>query len=1111
MQIPSLGQMGPQMGQMPPQMQAQMPGQMPPQMGQMLPQSVSPNPQKKPPVEFDHAINYVNKIKLRFQNQPDIYKSFLDILHIYQKEQKSIKEVYEQVASLFRQHPDLLEEFTQFLPEAGAPHQQHMQNHSNMFDEHKGPQIPPPSAPATAENFTQPTKRLGGGNKAPSQTKSLKRPGAVSPTRMLNQSPAIKKQKFTPSNKPGQVMAAVPNIPSGSREFNSELKIKQGSFEEIEYFDKVKKMLNNKFVYAEFLKCLNMFSQEIINKQELVQLVQNFLGKTPELFDWFKRFVGYKEPASDKIPQLEKIPVVDYSKCKRYGPSYRALPKTYIHPKCSGRTDLCNETLNDIWVSFPIWSEDTPFLSTKKNNFEEAIFRAEDERYELDRVIEANAVTIKTFDAVYRKIQALSPEEAQKYRLQNNLGGTSEVIYHRAIKRIYGDKAQEVIEGLKKHPAVAIPVVLTRLKQKEEEWKKAQKEWRKIWADVYAKNFYRALDYQGIVFKQNDKKTTNQKTLVQEAELLFQEHKEKEGEGLSNPANQYEFYFHDESIFDEIIRLTDYYLEKTTGITHADRDKIMDIMHNFIPHFFFLKRLSTTKKPAEGSSEPKSTTGQSETATNQDNKEKEPKEKEEQEKEKDKEKEKDQKENGKETAPMELDSAGPSASESKDVVMTDANPSANSTPPVNGHPELENSSDENVFYANGTLYALIRLVQFAYARLRRLKELQEAAKTNPNRFGQINPVAEQLGLQTPPFNPSMPIDNFYPTTLEYLEQFLEGKMDQNRFEDCVREMFGIDSFPVFTFDKLIHSIAKQVQSFSMEDKSDQMLMYYKQNSEKREQKADYSHKDEQNYQMAVEHLVADDYYFKLIYNRKESQLGIQVLSKQGGNRELNAVEERWSRYVDQYMKMDSPSSYVPKYPVFLKRNKKIVQEKNPDPSNLESISKLECKICVNTYKMFFVENSEDYFHRRNELGKSKAILLQKLKQKKNARFYKFLNSEKGWCGNQSQPALLEKKCQAFLLGEGGKTQRIEVGENSGGGKFCKYVAPIISVASSSTSSNSSNGSSTPNSTNANGSNANPNASPTPPTFPISVGTPTKSSSRPSSNSNSPVKQKRGGN
>lgn len=69
-------------------------------------------------IEFDHAIMYVTNIKKRFANQPQIYHTFLEILHTYQKEQRGIKEVLEQVSSLFADHPDLLREFTFFLPDA---------------------------------------------------------------------------------------------------------------------------------------------------------------------------------------------------------------------------------------------------------------------------------------------------------------------------------------------------------------------------------------------------------------------------------------------------------------------------------------------------------------------------------------------------------------------------------------------------------------------------------------------------------------------------------------------------------------------------------------------------------------------------------------------------------------------------------------------------------------------------------------------------------------------------------------------------------------------------------------------------------------------------------
>merc|ERR1719424_1297639 len=75
---------------------------------------------KKAPIEFDQAINYVTKIKKTFEDKPGTYRAFLEILHTYQKEQKSIKNVYEEVSCLFKDHPGLLAEFSSFLPDGST-------------------------------------------------------------------------------------------------------------------------------------------------------------------------------------------------------------------------------------------------------------------------------------------------------------------------------------------------------------------------------------------------------------------------------------------------------------------------------------------------------------------------------------------------------------------------------------------------------------------------------------------------------------------------------------------------------------------------------------------------------------------------------------------------------------------------------------------------------------------------------------------------------------------------------------------------------------------------------------------------------------------------------
>ena len=67
-------------------------------------------------MQQEHAISYVTTVRNRFANEPDTYRAFLRILHTYQKEKGPIKDAMEQVSILFADHPDLLMEFTHFLP-----------------------------------------------------------------------------------------------------------------------------------------------------------------------------------------------------------------------------------------------------------------------------------------------------------------------------------------------------------------------------------------------------------------------------------------------------------------------------------------------------------------------------------------------------------------------------------------------------------------------------------------------------------------------------------------------------------------------------------------------------------------------------------------------------------------------------------------------------------------------------------------------------------------------------------------------------------------------------------------------------------------------------------
>ena len=216
---------------------------------------------------------------------------------------------------------------------------------------------------------------------------------------------------------------------------------------------------------------------------------------------------------------------IDYLSCKQYGASYRDI-SAYPQPISSGQTEMCRAVLNSTYVSFPSWSEDSTFISSKKNAHEELLFRIEDERFELDLVLETNTSTIRVLENVLARLGAMSSEDAARFKLSSMLGGTSECIHVRAIQRIYGEKAREFIDGLKSSPAVCVPLVLKRLRAKEEEWREAKKNLEKTWREQIDKNYLKSLDYCATSFKQNDQKHLKIRSLVSEIEAVYDERQE---------------------------------------------------------------------------------------------------------------------------------------------------------------------------------------------------------------------------------------------------------------------------------------------------------------------------------------------------------------------------------------------------------------------------------------------------------------------------------------------------------------------------------------------------------------------------------------------------------
>lgn len=84
-------------------------------MSQQLPPGMPPVSQAQQPILND-ALSYLDLVKVRFQEQPDVYNKFLDIMKDFKSQAIDTPGVINRVSTLFNGHPELIQGFNTFLP-----------------------------------------------------------------------------------------------------------------------------------------------------------------------------------------------------------------------------------------------------------------------------------------------------------------------------------------------------------------------------------------------------------------------------------------------------------------------------------------------------------------------------------------------------------------------------------------------------------------------------------------------------------------------------------------------------------------------------------------------------------------------------------------------------------------------------------------------------------------------------------------------------------------------------------------------------------------------------------------------------------------------------------
>ncbi|CAM0137869.1 unnamed protein product [Umbelopsis sp. WA50703] len=1012
---------------------------------------------RRAPVEFNHAINYVNKIKNRFSSEPDTYKQFLEILQTYQKEQKPIQEVYAQVQVLFNGSVDLLDEFKQFLPDTSGNATAASSALFGLGDQ----ESPPPMA----------VKK----KRAPGYGEKM---GPVSLT---------KRSKHYHKGMDGRGdHLGLPLSPTSASSNKSVV-----TAEEIEFFDRIKKYFNNKAVYDEFLKVLNLHTQQIIDQNMLVDQVEPFIGGNWELFEWFKAYVGYdgRNRLTDNLPELLAKPDLVHCQTVKSSPSYRVLPTEWHSVPCSGRDDLCWEVLNDVYVSHPTWaSEDSGFQASKKNQHEEALHRCEEERYEYDLNIQANLNAIALMEPLSRDIAEMTLEEKNRLRLPPGLGGQTTSIYQRIIKKVYDkERGIEIIDLLHNNPAHVLPIVLNRLKKKDAEWKKAQREWNKIWRETDAKNFYRALDYQGATFKSNDRRTIVPKALVTEIETLYNDQidareKESEAEGSpeasNRPNHQMAYNLNDRAIFKDITRVVFSFLDRQGGSDNkSDRGKIRTFMKTFIPLCFGVQDVvpenllrddddddeddeamddddetrsvnsyesdgDTSRSPGSrkrgkrGRSARRDDDGgpsdllrdvltrktkEASIARSRSNSPfaEEPVVK------------KEDNEAGNE-ADNEVDNVA-----EKEPAVTTEHSNAEPVKTEEQKPEAESATsapeDNSILaqaaaatapiarkrtlfslFCNNSFYVFFRQYQLLFERLVKMKELGKALEADPKKSRMPNKTAVDLGIQYTRFD-ALDLDysnGNYGALLDLIDKFFDPdyNIEQQMFEECCRYIFGTDAYIMFTIDKLVAALIKQVQTLSHDTKSSELVQLFQSDRDLEST----SPRLVSVYRLRAEDIVgSDENLYRINLDNESLQMSVQLLGKDDYMLETSA-EDKYENYVASYMDWVKTTEGVDErrlQPTFLKRNlRPNLHDKHL--SKLFVRSGMQYKICRDTYHMFYIIGSEDIFMRPvSSSSQTESSQPEITRQPKWTNWLE--SSEKGWCRSLSDQEKVQKEEEAM--------------------------------------------------------------------------------------------------
>lgn len=442
--------------------------------------AVQSSPAKRP--ELDQARNYVKKIKQRFSDSPQIYKTFLSILHKYHRENKTFNEVFEQISELFKGQDDLLREFMDFLPDEtqptpsipqAQPQLQQLQQQQQQITAQQQQQL-------SAQQQQQQEARVQSKAITQDNPHGLRRTQSQIKTRgaRLKDKEAFKTESGTAADSHqlrSDRLKRKREDDKPSPEFRKATSI----------FTMVRRTLPKKAA-DDVVKVLQLFSKGVVTPEETSGILEPVLREEQALLNRIRDALSLPPlaPFADACP-----------KCGQLG-SYQMYKPGEALEKCSARGALENSVLNDTYFSSERTDLVEPFQYRRMHQ-EVELIDIDDERHDLDLYDEQNTYAIRCLDGIQRRLDGIPSEEAAALTLTREEAGGAVCLG--AISRVYGDRKDHVIRELLKNPAATVPFVKARLEAVRAEYGKTRHNANKLWRAITEQVFGAIIEQKIII------------------------------------------------------------------------------------------------------------------------------------------------------------------------------------------------------------------------------------------------------------------------------------------------------------------------------------------------------------------------------------------------------------------------------------------------------------------------------------------------------------------------------------------------------------------------------------------------------------------------------------